>query len=146
MTGGSGRWIETWRGRLRALKRDTYALLLASRDSRTPWYAKLTALVVVAYAFSPIDLIPDFIPVLGLVDDVLLIPLGVLLVRMMVPTDVLADCRVRADAAFENNKPVFWTAGAVIVALWVATSYLAYRFLTGRLFAPLTFLPAPAPF
>jgi uncharacterized membrane protein YkvA (DUF1232 family) len=121
----------TWRDRLRALKRDTYALVLAYRDRRTPWYAKLTALVVVAYAFSPIDLIPDFIPVLGLLDDLLLIPLGVVLVRRMVPTDVMEDCRVRADAAFENDKPVFWTAAVVVVILWAATAYFVYRLVAG---------------
>ena len=110
------RWIETWRSRLRALKRDTYALLLACGDKRTPWYAKLTALVVVAYAFSPIDLLPYFIRAVGLLDDMLLIPLGVVLVCSMVPSDVLADCRLRADTAFVNEKPVFWTTAVVIVA------------------------------
>ncbi|MBN9523588.1 DUF1232 domain-containing protein, partial [bacterium] len=78
----------TWRDRVRVLKRDAYALVLAYRDRRTPWYAKATALVVAAYAFSPIDLIPDFIPVLGLLDDLVLVPLGVVLVRRMVPADV----------------------------------------------------------
>ena len=120
---------ETWRGRLRALKRDSYALLLACRDERTPWYAKLTAAVVVAYAFSPIDLIPDFIPVLGLVDDLVLVPLGVLLVRSMVPADVMEECRDRAEAAFANEKPVFWAAAVVIVAMWAGLGYLAYRIL-----------------
>ncbi len=129
MSGKSGRWVEAWRDRLRALKRETYTLLLACRDERTPWYAKLTAAVVVAYAFSPIDLIPDFIPVLGLLDDMLLIPLGVVLVRSMVPADVLNDCRVRADAAFANEKPVFWTAAVVIVVLWAVLGYFAVRLI-----------------
>ena len=124
-----GRRVESGRARLRAVKRDTYALLLACRDERTPWYAKLTAGVVVAYAFSPIDLIPDFIPVLGLLDDVLLVPLGVALVRSMVPADVMEECRVRAEAAFVNEKPAFWTAAVVIVAMWAGLGYLAYRVL-----------------
>ena len=124
---------ETWRGRLRALKRDTYALALACRDRRTPWYAKLTAMVVVAYAFSPIDLIPDFIPVLGLLDDVLLVPLGVVLVRWMVPADVLNDCRDRAEAAFANGRPVFWTAAVVILMLWAGAAYILYRVAQGWL-------------
>ena len=123
MSGGAG----TWRVRLRALKRDTYVLLLACRDGRTPWYAKLTAAIVVAYAFSPIDLIPDFIPVLGLLDDLLLVPLGVVLVRWMVPAEVLADCRSRVDAAANNEKPVFWTAAVVVVVVWAAAGYLTYR-------------------
>ena len=78
-----------------------------------------------AYAFSPIDLNPDFIPVLGLLDDVLLIPLGVMLVRSMVPADVLEDYRIRADA-FVNEKPVFWAAAVVIDSLWVVLAYLSY--------------------
>lgn len=123
----------TWRDRLRALERDTYALVLAYRDGRTPWYAKLTALVVVAYALSPIDLIPDFIPVLGLLDDLLLGPLGVALVRRMVPAAVMADCRVRADTAFEDDKPVFRPAAVVIVILWVATAYGVYRLVASKL-------------
>lgn len=117
MRGWFGRRFEAWQGRLRALKRDTYALLLACRDERTPWYAKLTAGIVVAYAFSPIDLIPDFIPVLGLLDDVLLIPLGVVLVRSMIPADVLDDCQILADTAFVNEKLVFWAAAVVFVGL-----------------------------
>ena len=121
------------RGRLRALKQETYVLLLACRDERTPWYAKLTAAAVVAYAFSPIDLIPDFIPVLGLLDDLLLIPLGVVLVRSMVPPAVLDDCRVQAEAAFNNEKPVYWTAAVVIVVLWAAAAYLTYRLVQGWL-------------
>ena len=116
----------TWRDRLRALKRDTHALLLACRDERTPWYAKLTAAVVVAYAFSPIDLIPDFIPVLGLLDDLLIVPLGVLVVRSMLPADVLEDCRVRAEAALVEEKPVFWAAAVIIVGLWIVLACLSY--------------------
>ena len=124
-------WFSGWRVRLRSLKRDTYALLLACRDERTPWYAKLTAAVVVAYAFSPIDLIPDFIPVLGLLDDLVLIPLGVVLVRWMVPAVVMEECRVRAASAFETGKPVNWTAAVVIVTLWIALAYLSYCVVLG---------------
>ena len=129
MSGGAG----TWRGRLRALKQEAHVLLLACRDGRTPWYAKLTAAVVAAYAFSPIDLIPDFIPVLGLLDDLLLVPLGVVLVRRMVPADVLADCRSRVDAAVANEKPIFWSAAVVIVVVWAAAAYLSYRIARGWL-------------
>lgn len=120
-------WVGAWRGRLRALRRETYVLFFACQDERTPWYAKLTAAVVVAYAFSPIDLIPEFIPVIGLLDDVVLIPLGVVLVRWMVPDQVLSDCRVRAECAINNGKPVSWTAGVVIVGLWVVAAYFTYR-------------------
>ena len=132
MAGRDG-WAERLRGRLRAMKRETYVLLLACRDERTPWYAKLTAAAVVAYAFSPIDLIPDFIPVLGLLDDLLLIPLGVVLVRSMVPAEVLDDCRVQAESALGNERPVYRTAAVVIVVLWAGAAYLTYRLVQGWL-------------
>ena len=117
----------TWRDRLRAMRRDTFALALACRDRRTPWYAKLTALVVVAYVFSPIDLIPDFIPVLGLLDDLVLVPLGVVLVRRLVPTAVMEDCRTKAEAAFASGRPISQGGAVLVVALWVGLAYLAYR-------------------
>jgi uncharacterized membrane protein YkvA (DUF1232 family) len=87
--------IERWRQRARSLRKETYALYLAARDPRVPWYAKLIAVCVVGYAFSPIDLIPDFIPVLGYVDDLVLVPLGIALVLKMIPGEVMADCRER---------------------------------------------------
>src|SRR5688572_5779949 len=105
-------WLETWKERARAVKRETYALYFACRDPRVPWYAKALAAVVVAYAFSPIDLIPDFIPVIGYLDDIVLIPLGVLAVRAMIPADVLAECRDRATRL--ESAPTSWLAAAVI--------------------------------
>ena len=121
-----GRW-QVWKQWLRSLRREVHTLLLACRDARTPWYAKLTAGVVVAYALSPIDLIPDFIPVIGLLDDMVLVPLGVVLVRWMVPAQVMEECRVRAESAFEQTKPVNWTAAVVIVMIWIVFAYLTYR-------------------
>jgi uncharacterized membrane protein YkvA (DUF1232 family) len=109
-----------WKERVRALKREVYALYFACRDSRVPWYAKALAGVVVGYAFSPIDLIPDFIPVLGYVDDLILIPLGVIAVRSMVPPLVLEECR--AKAAQLEQKPKNWIAAGVIVAIWLAVA------------------------
>ena len=87
-----------WKARARALKRDTYALYLACRDPRVPWYAKALAAAVVAYALSPIDLIPDFIPVLGYLDDLLLVPLGLALALRLIPAPVMAECRREAAA------------------------------------------------
>lgn len=123
-------WIETWKLRLRESKRETYALLLACRDERTPWYAKLMAAVVVAYAFSPIDLIPDFIPVIGLLDDMLLIPLGVVLVRWMVPLQVMEDCRSRAQEVIDQGKPVNWIAAAVIIVSWLLLAWWGYSLMS----------------
>ena len=110
----------TWRQRARLLKREVYALYFASRDPRVPWYAKLVAGCVAAYAFSPIDLIPDPIPILGYVDDLVLIPLGVLAVRRMIPPHVLAECRARADTEMEKRSS--WVAAAVIVLIWLAVA------------------------
>jgi uncharacterized membrane protein YkvA (DUF1232 family) len=107
-----------WRARLAALETEAVALALATKDPRTPWYAKAVAGLVVAYAFSPIDLIPDFIPVLGLLDDLLLVPLGVLLCRRLVPPAILDDCRIRAREAVE--RPRSRAMAVAIVMTWIA--------------------------
>ncbi len=106
----------------RSLKADTYALYLACRDPRTPWYAKLLAAAVVGYAFSPLDLIPDFIPVLGYVDDLLLVPLGIALAIKLVPAPVMAECRAQAREAVD--RPTNRLAAVVIIAIWVALALL----------------------
>ena len=111
---------DAWRERVRSLKRDTLALYLAARHPRTPWYAKLVVAVVAAYALSPIDLIPDFVPVLGYLDDLLLLPLGIALAVRLVPADVLQDFRMRAAEAFASGRPVSRTGAAAIVVMWLA--------------------------
>ncbi|MGH8703783.1 MAG: YkvA family protein [Burkholderiales bacterium] len=107
--------LRDWAG---ALRRETLALYYAARDPRTPWHAKLLAAIVVGYALSPIDLIPDFIPVLGYLDDLLLLPIGIALTLKLVPAEVLADARARAAQALERPRSI--AAAAVIVALWIA--------------------------
>jgi len=109
--------IEAWKQRARQLKIEVYALYLAYRDPRVSWYAKLFAACVVAYAFSPIDLIPDPIPVLGYLDDLVLIPLGVLAARRLIPEAVLSDCRERAREI--AKKPTNWIAAGIIISIWV---------------------------
>ena len=121
--------------RARALKQQVFVLWLASRDPRTPWTAKLLAACVVAYAFSPIDLIPDFIPVLGQLDDLVLVPLGFLLVLRLVPEAVLADARERAEAVAREGRPTNWVAGALVVALWVLGAAWLGRVVYGWLAA-----------
>lgn len=111
--------IESWKRRAHQLKSETYALTLAYRDRRTPWYARLFAALVVGYAFSPIDLVPDFVPVLGYLDDLVLVPLGVLLALKMIPPDVWAESRERAREAMAAGKPVSRWAAAVIVLIWL---------------------------
>ena len=103
-------------------KRDVVALWLASRDPRTPWYAKLVALCVAAYALSPIDLIPDFIPVLGYVDDLVLVPLGILLAVRLVPPALMQELRRDADA--RSERPVSRGGALAVVALWVLGAIL----------------------
>ncbi|HEX9182436.1 MAG TPA: DUF1232 domain-containing protein [Burkholderiales bacterium] len=116
-------------GRLRALKREAMALYFAARDPRTPLVAKVLAAVVVAYALSPIDLIPDFIPVIGLLDDLVLLPLGVAIVLRLVPPEVMAEARARAEAALELPRSI--AAAVVIALLWIGVvalaGYWAYR-------------------
>jgi uncharacterized membrane protein YkvA (DUF1232 family) len=111
--------IERWRQKARDLKKETYALYLAVRDPRVPWYAKLIAVCVVGYAFSPIDLIPDFIPVLGYLDDLVLVPLGIALVLKMIPAEVMAECRQKALAVMDLRNPTNWVAAGVIIAIWL---------------------------
>lgn len=114
-------------GRLRRwaqkLKVEVHALYLAYRDPRVPWYARVFAAVVVGYAFSPIDLIPDPIPVLGYLDDLILIPLGVALAVRMIPPQVLAECREKAREM--TDRPVSRVAAVVVVSVWVALAALA---------------------
>jgi uncharacterized membrane protein YkvA (DUF1232 family) len=116
--------VENWKKRAQQLRRETYALYLAYRDPRTPWYARLWAAAVVAYAFSPIDLIPDPIPVLGYLDDLVLVPLGIALALRMIPDPVLMDARARAAEMLEEGKPVSRAAAAVIVAIWLLVAAL----------------------
>ena len=114
--------IERWKGWARGLKRETLVMYAALRDARTPWYAKVAAGCVVAYALSPIDLIPDPIPVLGYLDDLVLIPLGVWLVRRLIPPAVLADSRAAVEAGSVRPGRVGLVGAAVIILLWIATT------------------------
>ena len=107
------------------IKRDVHAVWLAARDPRTPWFAKALALVIAAYAVSPIDLIPDFIPVLGYLDDLVIVPLGILLVVRLIPPEVMEEYRESAAKAAE--RPVSRLAAGVVIALWVACAALLVR-------------------
>ena len=107
----------------RTIKRDDHALYLAAHDPRTPWYAKALVVLVAGYALSPIDLIPDFIPVIGYLDDAILVPLGVLAVVKMIPPEVMAEHREAAALAAE--KPVSRTAAVFIACIWIALAGLA---------------------
>jgi uncharacterized membrane protein YkvA (DUF1232 family) len=127
------RLAERLKGWARRLKAELYALYLAYRDPRVPLYARVFAAVVVGYAFSPIDLIPDPIPVLGYLDDLVLIPLGIALSVRMIPEPVLAECREKASRLSAGSRPVNRVAAGAIVAVWLALAalavYLTVRFL-----------------
>jgi uncharacterized membrane protein YkvA (DUF1232 family) len=101
----------------RAVKRDVYAVYLAARDPRVPWYAKLLAIAVAASALSPVDLIPDFVPVFGYLDDVVIVPLGILLVVRMISEEIMAEHRAAAAAAGE--LPISRGGAAAIIAIWI---------------------------
>jgi uncharacterized membrane protein YkvA (DUF1232 family) len=122
--------LDDLKARARALKTETYALYLATRDPRTPWYAKGLVFLVVAYALSPIDLIPDFVPVLGYVDDLILIPAGIALALRLIPAEVMSAARTQARAVPLDRRA--GRLGAVIIILiWIAaislTVFLIFR-------------------
>ena len=116
--------MRTWKERARLLKGEVFALYLAYRDPRVPWHARLAIACVVGYALSPIDLIPDFIPVLGYLDDLVLLPLGVALALKMIPPDVLDECRARAQTAMAEGTRSNWVAAGLIIAVWLLLAAL----------------------
>ncbi|MGZ6316996.1 MAG: YkvA family protein [Anaerolineales bacterium] len=116
------------RSRVRALKTDTYALYLAARDPRTPWFARLLVLLIVAYALSPIDLIPDFIPVLGYLDDLIIVPAGIALALALIPPDVIAAARQKAQGGFPDKRAGI-VGAAVIVLIWILAIIISALFI-----------------
>jgi uncharacterized membrane protein YkvA (DUF1232 family) len=118
-------YIEIWKQRARELKTEVYAIYLAYKDPRVPLHARVFAACVVGYAFSPIDLIPDPIPVLGYLDDLILIPLGVAIAIRMIPPIVLIECRDKAREVMKEGKPVNRVAAAIIIGIWLLMAGLA---------------------
>ena len=111
--------LERLKHKARLLKIEVYVIYLAYKDPRVPWYARIFAVCVVGYAFSPIDLIPDFIPIIGYLDDLILIPLGIALVLKMIPKEVMDEYRQQARATMLQGKPVNWIAAVVIIGILV---------------------------
>jgi uncharacterized membrane protein YkvA (DUF1232 family) len=118
----------SWKEKAKQLRTEVHALYLASRDPRVPWYAKAIMALTIAYAISPIDLIPDFIPVLGQIDDLIIVPAGISLAIKMIPKNVFDECRQKA-----RNEPIRtrtkWIVAAIIVSIWVLAIYLVFRFV-----------------
>ncbi len=123
--------LERWKQKARALKQEIHAIYLCCKDPRTPWYAKAFAGCIVAYALSPIDLIPDFIPVLGYVDELILLPLGIAAVRKMIPTVVLDECRLKAKEASIQGRGKGWMVAGAIIAIWFIFGGLAANWIKG---------------
>lgn len=116
------------------LKKQVFILYFAYKDDRVPLYAKLFAICVVAYAFSPIDLIPDFIPILGFIDDLIIVPLGVMLALKMIPELAIKDCEEKANELMKKGKPKNWIVGSLIILFWslilIWIIYSTYHFFT----------------
>jgi uncharacterized membrane protein YkvA (DUF1232 family) len=111
--------ISRLKDRAAALTREVYALTIAARDPRVPWYAKVVMGLVLAYALSPIDLIPDFVPVLGYLDDLIIIPLGITIAVRMVPAQVMTDARKQAEELARQGKPVSRIGAIIIIVIWL---------------------------
>lgn len=126
-------FFDTWKQKARQLKVEVYALYLAYRDPRVSSAARIFTACVVAYAFSPIDLIPDFIPVIGYLDDLILIPLGVKIALSMIPAEVMSESRMQGQEMIRQDKPVNWVAAVLIILIWVLLAVYTANFL-GRTF------------
>jgi uncharacterized membrane protein YkvA (DUF1232 family) len=131
-----GGLVQSWKQRARGLKADLGAVALALRHPRTPWYTKLLAFAVVAYAISPIDLIPDFVPVLGYLDDLVLFPVGIALVLKSIPPDVLNECRAGMESGTPGPSWLRLLGASAVVALWIAMAVLALGILRRLLDRP----------
>jgi uncharacterized membrane protein YkvA (DUF1232 family) len=125
---------ESWKEKAKRLKTEVYALCLAMKDPRIPWYAKLLmALIIIGYAISPIDLIPDFIPVIGQIDDLIIVPAGIALVIKMIPKSVMEEYRQKATTEPINTRTK-WVVAAIIVSIWVLVIYLVFTLVSPLFF------------
>ncbi len=122
-------FIETWKRRAKEIKIQVYAIYLAYRDPRVPLHARIFAACVVGYAFSPIDLIPDPIPILGYLDDLVIVPLGISIALKMIPANVLAECQEKSRSVMAQGKPTNKIAAVIIIAIWLLLAGLTISFL-----------------
>jgi uncharacterized membrane protein YkvA (DUF1232 family) len=126
--------IKSWKTKSTQLKSEIHALYLAYKHPSTPWYAKVLAGLIIGYALSPVDLIPDFIPVIGYLDDLIIVPAGIALLIRIIPRDILEESRVKTQSDLSNRKPKNWVAAVIIVLIWLLAIYL-----TLSLIGPLVF-------
>ena len=121
--------LRDWAG---GVKHKTYAVYLACSDPRVPWYAKALGAMIVAYAFSPVDLIPDFIPILGYLDDLILLPLGIAAVIKMIPEQVMEDCLRKARSEMSKSTRKNWIAGTIVLLIWGFVAAVAIRYVVRK--------------
>jgi uncharacterized membrane protein YkvA (DUF1232 family) len=121
--------FRSWRTKSKQLRSEVYALYLASKHPKTPWYAKAFAIFIIGYALSPIDLIPDFIPVVGYIDDLFLVPAGISLLIKMIPKEILEECREKARSQSIVKKRSNWVAAMIIVLIWLSVIYIILKIL-----------------
>lgn len=115
----------------RKLKQNLFVLYLSYKDNRVPWHAKLVAICVVAYAFSPIDLIPDFIPILGYLDDLIIVPLGISLALKLIPPSIIEENREKAEEIRKNGKPKNWFVAVLFILIWILFAFWVGKLLYG---------------
>ncbi len=121
--------ITSWKAKLKQLRSEVYGLYLASKHPKTPWYAKAFAVLIIGYVLSPIDLIPDFIPVIGYLDDLVIVPAGISLLIKMIPKEVLEECREKARSQPIDQKRTHWVAAAIIISIWLFAACVVLRLL-----------------
>jgi uncharacterized membrane protein YkvA (DUF1232 family) len=119
--------LKSWKRKAKILKKEVYALSLAVKDPRVPWYAKVFALLIIGYVLSPIDPIPDFIPVIGYIDELIVVPLGIIILSKMIPKQVLEECREKARHHRGGMKGKHWIAASIIILIWLILVYLSIR-------------------
>jgi uncharacterized membrane protein YkvA (DUF1232 family) len=121
--------IKSWKTKSKQLRSEIVALYLAYKHPGTPWYAKVLAALIIGYALSPIDLIPDFIPVVGYLDDLIILPAGIALLIKMIPGDILEECRTKARSDLLIRKPKNWVAAIIVALIWLLAIYLAFSLI-----------------
>jgi uncharacterized membrane protein YkvA (DUF1232 family) len=119
--------FKSWKRKAKILKKEVYALSLGVKDPRVPWYAKVFALLIIGYVLSPIDPIPDFIPVIGYIDELIVVPLGIIILSKMIPKQVLEECREKARHHRGGMKGKHWIAASIIILIWLILVYLSIR-------------------
>ncbi len=121
--------IRSWKAKSKQFRGEIYALYLASKHPKTPWYAKAFAVLIIGYVLSPIDFIPDFIPLVGYLDDLIIVFAGISLLIKMIPQEVLEECREKARSQPTGQKRSNWVAAAIIILIWLFAAYVVLRLL-----------------